>query len=136
MARLAEMEMLDASDAYPLVEFLDDVRSGVWGDLAAASAVDGYRRALQRAYLARVENLMTEQPASNPFQGRAPDMTRSDVRPLLRAQLRELRTDMERASRRIRHRVTRAHLLDVLDRIDAILDGDEGGEGTEGGRLE
>ena len=124
MGRLAEMEMAQPDDAYPLVEFLDDTRAAVWMDLSAVSAVDGYRRALQRAYLERVRTLMTEQPASNPFQGAAPDMGRSDVRPLLRAQLTELRRDVERASRRIRHRVTQAHLQDVLTRIDDILEGD------------
>jgi hypothetical protein len=123
MGRLAEMEMFDPADAYALVDFLDDVRTAVWDDLSTVSAIDGYRRALQRAYLARVETLMTEQPASNPFQGRAPDMGRSDVRPLLRAQLRDLRVDVERASRRVRHRVSRAHLQDVVERIDAILEG-------------
>ncbi|HKJ01151.1 MAG TPA: zinc-dependent metalloprotease, partial [Longimicrobiales bacterium] len=129
MGRLAEMEMAQPEDAYPLVEFLDDTRAAVWGDLEAVSAVDGYRRALQRAYLERVKTLMNEQPASNPFQGPAPSMDRSDVRPLLRAQLTDLRRDVERASRRIRHRVTHAHLQDVLVRIDAILDvgGEEGG---------
>lgn len=132
MGRLSEMEMLDPEDAYPLVDFLDDLRAGVWGDLGAISAVDGYRRALQRAYLDRVKTLMTEQPASNAFQGRAPDMTRSDVRPLLRSQLRELRTDVERASRRVRHRVSRAHLLDVVERIDAILEGERPGTPPEG----
>lgn len=129
MGRLSEMEMAQPEDAYPLVEFLDDTRGAVWGDLATVSAVDGYRRALQRAYLARVNTLMTEQPASNAFQGPAPAMDRSDVRPLLRAQLTDLRRDVERASRRIRHRVTQAHLQDVLTRIDAILDDD----GEEGG---
>ena len=129
MSRLTEMEMAQPEDAYPLVEFLDDARAAVWGNLATASAVDGYRRALQRAYLERVNTLMTEQPASNAFQGPAPAMGRSDVRPLLRAQLTDLRRDVERASRRIRHRVTQAHLQDILIRIDAILDDD----GEEGG---
>ncbi|MDP2957245.1 MAG: zinc-dependent metalloprotease [Longimicrobiales bacterium] len=124
MGRLAETETTQPEDAYPLLEFLDDVRAGVWQDLSSVTAVDGHRRALQRAYLERVQDLMTEQPASNAFQGRAPDLTRSDARPLLRAQLVDLRQDAERASRRIRDRVTRAHLLDVLERIDAILEGD------------
>jgi hypothetical protein len=91
------------------------------------AAIDGYRRALQRAYLERVETLMTEEPTSNPFSGPAPDVSRSDIRPLLRAQLRDLREDVERASRRIRHRVTQAHLADVLERIDVILEGARGG---------
>jgi hypothetical protein len=125
MTRLAEMEMVQPDDAYPLVEFLDDTRAAVWGDLGTASALDGYRRALQRSYLERVKSLMTEQPASNPFQGAAPAMDRSDIRPLLRAQLAELRGDVDRATRRIRHRVTRAHLQDALERIDGILDADD-----------
>lgn len=122
MAGLAEIEVLQPDDAYPLAEFLDDVRSAVWGDLSSMSALDGYRRALQRAWLERVAFLMTEEPTSNQFQGPAPDVSRSDIRPLLRAQLVELRADVERASRRIRHRATRAHLEDVLVRIDEILE--------------
>ncbi len=119
---LTELEATYPSVAYPLVDFLDDVRSGVWGDLSSVSAMDGYRRALQRAYLARFEQLMTEQPEGNPFQGPAPNLSRSDIRPLLRAQLIGLRREVDTAVRRIRHRVTRAHLEDVLIRIDGILE--------------
>lgn len=127
MAALAELEVLQHDDAYPLSEFLDDVRASVWGDLGAVSAVDGYRRALQRAWLERVDYLMTEEPTSSRFQGPAPDVSRSDIRPLLRAQLAALRDDVERAARRIRHAATRAHLQDVLVRIDRALAGDEEG---------
>ncbi len=121
MSILAELETTD-DDPYPVVEFLDDTRDAVWGDLRSVSAISAYRRALQRAYLDRVQVLMTEQPASNPFQGAAPSMTRSDTRPLLRAQLVELRGLADRAGRRVRHRVTKAHLLDVVARIDLLLD--------------
>lgn len=126
LARLAELEMLDAGDAYPLPAYLDDVREAVWQDLSAVSAIDGYRRALHRAYLEEVESLMTEEP-SDSFLGPAPDLSRSDIRPLLRSQLGELRDDVARAARRIRHRVSRAHLEDLLERIDALLEGN--GEG-------
>jgi len=123
MGRLVESQTAWPEDAYPLVEFLDDVRAGVWGDLASVSTVEGYRRALQRAYLERIATLMTEQPASNAFQGRAPEMSRSDIRPLLRAQLVDLRRGAEQAARRVRDRVTRAHFEDVVERVDAILEG-------------
>ena len=55
MGRLAETETTQPEDAYPLLEFLDDVRAGVWQDLASVTAVDGHRRALQRAYLRILE---------------------------------------------------------------------------------
>lgn len=122
MAILAEMEALRSPDAYPLAEFLDDVRDAVWQNLGEVSAIDGYRRALQRAHLESLEYLMTEQPEGSAFRGPAPDLSRSDVRPLVRAQLESLRDEAERAARRIRHRLTRAHLQDVVERIDAILE--------------
>jgi len=123
---LGEMEATQPGDAYPLVEFLDDVREGVWGDLDSASAINGYRRALQRSYVERMAFLMTEQPEGNAFQGPAPDLSRSDTRPLIRAQLVDLRGDVEAASRRIGHRVSKAHLEDLIIRIDAILEAQEG----------
>jgi hypothetical protein len=126
MATLSELEVTQSEGAYPLAEFLDDVRDAVWGDLRATSAIDGYRRALQRAYLERLEYVMTEEPASNPRQGAAPDISNSDIRPLVRAQLTELRTEVEQAARRIQHRVSEAHLMDVVSRIDAILEGGKG----------
>ena len=118
---LSEMEATQPDDAYPLVEFLDDLREAVWGELDDAPAINGYRRALQRAYLERAEDLMTEQPTDS-GPGGAPNLTRSDTRPLLRAQLVELKDDVESAARRIRHRVSRAHLADVVNRIDSILE--------------
>jgi hypothetical protein len=70
--------------------------------------------------------LMSEQPEDNPFQGGAPNMARSDIRPLVRAQLLDLRDDARAADRRVDHRVTSAHLVDVIARIDAILEGSDG----------
>jgi hypothetical protein len=124
MAILSELEAMQVGE-YPLVEFVDDVRDAVWGTLDQTAAIDGYRRALQRAHLERLEYLMTEQPASNAFQGAAPDLSQSDVRPLVRAQLVDLKDDVERAARRIQHRVSRAHLQDIIVRIDAILEAEE-----------
>ena len=123
---LSEMEASQPTNAYPLIEFLDDVRAAVWGELDSASAINGYRRALHRAYLERMATLMTEQPSGNAFQGAAPDLSRSDTRPFIREQLGELRREVEAGQRRIRHRVTLAHLNDVLARIDAILEPQEG----------
>jgi hypothetical protein len=124
MAMLAELETTE-TDPYPLLEFLDDTRSAVWGDLATVTSIDAYRRALQRAYLERMEYLMTEQPSSNPFQGPAPNMTRSEIRPLVRAQLTTIREEAERGVGRISDRATRAHLEDVQARVDKMLDNSE-----------
>ena len=123
LGMLAELEVAE-DDAYPLADFLSDVEQAVWGDLSEVAAMSAYRRALQRAFLSRMATLMSEQPSSNPFQGPAPNMDRSDIRPLIRAQLTSLRRDAERAERRVRHRETKAHLADVVERIRVLLEGD------------
>ncbi|HSG48189.1 MAG TPA: zinc-dependent metalloprotease [Longimicrobiales bacterium] len=124
LSRMAEMEILQPEDAYPLSDYLPDLRAAVFGDLDQLSAIDGYRRALQRAWLERVESLLTEEPQGNPFAGPAPDVSRSDIRPLLRRELRALRSDASMAAARVRHPLTRLHLEDLVVRIDALLEMD------------
>ena len=123
LARIAAIEVMDPDRAYPLAEYLADLRDGVWGRLASTAA-DPYRRSLQRAYLEEVESLLTEEPPSVSFLGGAPDISRSDIRPLLRTQLRRLRTEAESAARSTRGLLVRAHLEDIAARVDEILDAD------------
>ena len=124
MSALAELEVTEPEDAYALAEFLDDARAAVWQDLARVSEVGPYRRALQRAYLERMGSLMADQPAApSPFQPAGQSVTTSDIRPLVREQLRTLRDDVvRRLNRGLSHRVSEAHLSDVRVRIDAILE--------------
>jgi len=120
LARLAELEVTQPENAYPLSDYLDRLRGGVWGSLTR-TAPDPYRRALQRAYLEEVEELLSAEPSGSSFLP-APDVSRSDIRPLLRSQLRRLRTEAESAGRSASNAVARAHLEDVAERIGRILD--------------
>ena len=124
LGRLAEFEVLQPEDAWPLADYFPAVRTAVFGDLNTVSAIDGYRRALQRTYVDRVESLMNDAPAASAF-GPSFDVSRSEIRPLLRAELTQLRSDVERASNRVTHRMTRLHLEDLVVRIDAVLAGPE-----------
>jgi hypothetical protein len=121
LARMAEIEVTSPGLAYPLVAYLDDLRRSVLGPLPA-SASDPHRRALHRAYIEEVATLMTEEPRAMPFLGAAPSLARSDVRPLLRAQLRQIRTDAGAAARRAPDAMSRAHLEDLAERITLLLD--------------
>jgi hypothetical protein len=92
--------------------------------MAIATAIDEYRRALQRAYVERMELLMTDPPADEPGNGEGPDVSRTDIRPLVRAQLTELRDEAASTARRMQDRVSEAHLDDLVARIDRILEAD------------
>ncbi len=130
MQRLIEADVFQPDVAYGLLEFMADVKQGVWRELAAAEPIDTYRRNLQRGYLERLESLMTEevQSPTSPFSS-VPwvDVSQSDIRPFVRGQLQELRDESDRAARRTGDRATRYHLEDVVARIDRILEGERGG---------
>ncbi|MGE0101474.1 MAG: zinc-dependent metalloprotease [Blastocatellales bacterium] len=111
--RLVEQEAIDEAGSYRAVDFLADVRKGVWTELGGTGAVriDPYRRNLQRTYL----DLMAER-----LNGRAP--VTDDQRPFIRGELRALNGDLARAIARTRDRSTRLHLEDARDQIAHILD--------------
>ncbi len=125
MQRMIESEVFDP-DAYPLADYLDDLEAGVFSELGDGTPIDPYRRNLQRAYIERLEYLLTEEPEAPPafLAGRvtAVDVSQSDIRPLARAQLREIMDDASSAAAATQDAVTQAHLEDLVARARAILE--------------
>ena len=130
LGRLAEAEWL-ASDAYPAAEMMDDLQAGLFAEIANGRSIDVARRSLQRAYVARLGELLTSEasiPAAfaNRAYGYSPQSTdRSEVRPLARGALLTLQTAIGRALPRYAaqsERAERYHLLDLQARIEDILD--------------
>jgi len=111
---------MNDNDAYGMLEMMSDVRSGIWSELKNGSAIDTYRRNLQRAHIDRLELLMTGESTST-FGGRI-NAKHSDIRPVVRAELKALQSSIRAAIPRTRDRMSKIHLEDALVRVNDILD--------------
>jgi hypothetical protein len=108
LGRMAELELTHPGRAWPVNAYLDDVRAAVWGN-ASTTARNPYRRALHRAHVARLAALLNSETDA------------SDVRALARAQLVSVRAAANTAAGQAAG-VARAHLRDIVERIDEALD--------------
>jgi hypothetical protein len=109
--RMAEQAALDPA-AYAPMQFLADLRAGIWKDLATpAVPIDLYRRNVQRAYLDTIDNRLNA--------GAAPS---DEVRSLLRGELRAVDAQVAAALPTVTDAATRRHLQDVRETIAATLD--------------
>jgi hypothetical protein len=136
LGRLAEAEQADPANAYPLAEFLSDLKADVFGPPVTGPAPDANRRMLQRVYIERLAAIVNPPAAPTPVPGAAPapafvlppfvappNVPRSDLPALARAQLRQIRDDARRgAAVGSESAVTRAHWQDIVDRVDDVLD--------------
>jgi Met-zincin len=112
ISRLVEQEAMDGAKAYKPVEFLADLRKGIWKELDTQNVkIDAYRRNLQRGYLELI---------AQKLNGRT--VATDDERPLLRGELKSLNTQISQVLRRTVDRTTRLHLEDVRDEIAKVLD--------------
>ena len=138
LSRLAESETLDDAIAYPLAEYLGDLRRAVWGPPGSGASPDASRRTIQRVYLERLDALISPPApapgtagqgpggggppqAPEPLLG-APNVPRSDLPALARSQVRAIREEARRAATTAPAGVTRAHWQDIADRADDILE--------------
>ncbi|MGH7617284.1 MAG: zinc-dependent metalloprotease [Gemmatimonadaceae bacterium] len=132
LSRLAESEELDPASAYPLAEFLTDLKA----DVFAGATPDANRRTLQRVYVERLAAIVNPpppptlpagvvlptQPATPmPFLT-APSVPRSDLPAMARAQLRQIRDDAKRMASATQNAVAKAHWQDIADRVDDALE--------------
>lgn len=107
---------------------MSDLRKGVWTELDKGRTIDTYRRNLQRSYLTRMEYLMTNEQAPVPARYRRyikrtnVNVEQSDIRPVVRAELKTLKRSINAAIGRTSDRMSKYHLQDAVIRIDNILD--------------
>ena len=126
-ARLIDIFPIDGVSSYPAVEFLADVRKGIWKELDAPQVkVDAYRRNLQRAYLdlanTKVNGVAGPPPGPPPGFPVAMFATSGDEKPLYRAELRTLNSALGAALEKAADKPTRAHIEAARDQIARILD--------------
>lgn len=128
LARLIEYENRSDHEVYTPFEFMDDVRDAIWFELDSNSEISVYRRNLQRAYVERMEYLMTNELQSVPAAFRQfigwtqVNVSQSDIRPIVRDQLEILLADVQQTKNNVNDRRTRVHLNDIERRIENILD--------------
>ncbi len=128
LGRVIENEALNGNEAYKITELFDDLRKGIWTELAGGRTIDVHRRALQRAHIERLELLLTGEnnvPAAfRAFVGPQINAAQSDVRPMARGELKTLQSQIRSAIPRTSDRLSKLHLEDALARIEKILDGE------------
>ncbi|MGC1474126.1 MAG: zinc-dependent metalloprotease [Psychroserpens sp.] len=124
MQRLTEAETYNGDEAYALSEMMSDLRKGIWSELRTGKNIDTYRRNLQRAHIDRLAYLMTAENQSgrtrSPYVKRtAVNTSQSDIRAVVRAELKSLRGALRSA--RGGDSMSRIHIADAIERVDAIL---------------
>ena len=115
LKRMVEQDALGFGDTYALTDMLADLRQGLLSELPEARPLDGFRRNLQRSYVARLGELMMEKPGE-----------RTDVGAAARAELRTVRKLANVNAGRYADGIERYHLRDLVALIDDMLDGDNG----------
>tara|TARA_R100001369_G_scaffold38462_1_gene64164 strand:+ start:20108 stop:22594 length:2487 start_codon:yes stop_codon:yes gene_type:complete len=122
MARLIENSEINGREAYGLLDMMSELRNGVWSELRKGGEISTYRRNLQRAYINRMDYLMTQEQQNSRFSRETSvDVGQSDIRPVVRGELVTLQRNIRNAVGRSNDQLTRYHLMDALERIDLIL---------------
>jgi hypothetical protein len=111
--RLVEQEAVDGAAAYAPLDFLADVRRGIWSEVyaGAPTPIDAYRRNLQRTYIDTLSGRINGAQAQS-----------DDARAFFRGELKTLDNDLSVALGRQIDRTTSLHLQDVRTQIARALD--------------
>jgi hypothetical protein len=121
MQRMVETAVYASDESYTPAMLLADVRQAIWSELGGRSAIDPWRRQLQRVHVDRLIALATAETAPG---GRGADPSTAEARPLARHELELLEDQVAGRIRRGGGDVaTRAHLDDIAARIHDALEG-------------
>jgi hypothetical protein len=114
LSRIQDAELrYGAGEAFRMIELFTTLRESIWSEPAKGSPVPSVRRNLQRAHLNRLVKL-----AADPSPG-----TPEDAVTLARADLKWIsRVCASGMSSARLDPMTRAHLDETKDRVDAVLD--------------
>jgi len=117
-------------NVYTMVEFLDDMKNGVWSELKTRQPISIYRRNLQKNYVNSLfENIKEAEEGGHIFfllmgpkmEEEMPVTTGSDVGSYLALHLEKLKTDIKTALPLVKDKDTQAHLRYIIEQIETGL---------------
>ncbi|WP_316768398.1 zinc-dependent metalloprotease [Pedobacter frigiditerrae] len=132
LGKLVTAEATDGATAYKITDLFTDLNGAVFTELKSSSAIDVYRRNLQKSYVDKLIAIVNPPaPAAAtqaPTGGRgsaAPSglsNSQSDVMSVVKGQLRDLDASIKGAASSQADSLSKYHLLDLADRIESALD--------------
>jgi hypothetical protein len=131
MGKLVDAEAAQGTAAYRVTDLLADVKKGIWTELSSASAIDVYRRQLQKAHIKALDAVLNPAPASSSAAtaafrfGPVVDTDKSDIKAAVRAHMVTLKTQINTAASTTQDAMTKAHLKEMVARIDKSLNPDK-----------
>ena len=115
-------------NSYRIDEYMEDLKRGIWIELANHKPIDNYRRNLQKSFVERLGAMVS--PPSTPSAtgggiviifGPTIDPKKSDIVSVSKGVLRTLKLEINAALPGYSDKMTRYHLQDLSERLDKIL---------------
>ncbi len=127
--KLIEAETEIGNNAYKMTDLFNDLKKGIWSELATKKPINVYRRNLQKSYVDILDNLLnppttvTMNVGGRGGQVVAPSLNPdiSDIKSVVRAHLVSLRSESSAAAASIADPMSKYHLQDIVKRIDDAL---------------
>jgi hypothetical protein len=124
--RLIQFEAYDPANAYTATSMLNDLKKGIWKELAASQPIDMYRRNLQKIYVEKLIALI--KPSDNisvinvfSLQQAGGLSKTTDAMSIVKGHAKNLAAEIKRASATTGDSVTKLHLQDLYGRLDDAL---------------
>lgn len=124
--KLVAAETIDGASAYKISDLFTDLNGAILTEVKSGSAIDVYRRNLQKAYIEKLISIAKPAPApsaTNALLARPSGLTaaQSDVMSVVKGQLRELQSSIKAVSNTQSDSLSKYHLQDLADRIEVAL---------------
>jgi len=123
LKKLVSTQAEYGSKAYAANELLNGLDQTIWQELHTHSAIDVYKRNLQKEYISDLEKLCEQPQKVAGSEMPVPDPTNSDVSSIARAELNKLRIEIKNALPLTKDALSRDHLQDIQERISRVLKG-------------
>jgi len=121
MARLMETSSMNKAN-YSIDELYGDLKRGIFSELRTNTAIDVYRRNLQKAFVSKlIDAISVDKSATANFNGRSIVIVNTDLPSIARGHLIELRSQLKAANALATDRLSKFHIADLVARIDKAL---------------
>jgi len=127
LGKLVNAEASLANNTYLVTDYLNDLKKGVWSELASRKPIDIYRRNLQKSYVNSLISLIQPAASSSSSSGGGVTVSisggndKNDVTSVVKAHLASLRNEINAAAAGTADLMTKYHLQDLSKRIDNAL---------------